>query len=413
MTVERLHYLFYIFLLSTPLFLAVLYVATPINSENKNIELIPVDDLLKSIDNSTSHTEIFTTNITVKPGNTLLGIFINAGLSQNNAIHIIKQVKKYIKPQLITAGQKIIITAYKQGNDLIPTAITIYENKFKALEIVREHSGKYTVAKKPIEFQKRIFKASGEIETNFFNDFNHYDIPNSIVTALVKLYGYEFDFQREIKHGTQFQIIFEKYYDHYGDFISAGDILFTSINTGTKSLSLYRYTTHSGITDYFDINGSSVQRALLKTPIDGARISSRFGKRKHPISGYSKMHKGIDFAAPIGTRIYAAGSGTIKEITTKGGYGKYIKIKHDNYYSTAYAHLSKFNNSLKVGSKVRQGDVIGFVGKTGTATGPHLHYEVIYKGSQIDPMTLKSKSKIHLTSEELKEFTQFIKKFSP
>ena len=224
------------------------------------------------------------------------------------------------------------------------------------------------------------------------------------MSEVIKAFSYDVDVQRDIQPGDLYGVVYERFEDEDGNLARTGDVLFASMTLSGKAIGIYRYTDRDGFTDYYDQDGHSLRKALLKTPIDGARISSGFGMRKHPILGYSKMHKGIDFAAPSGTPIYAAGNGTIVKIGRNGGYGNYVKIKHANGYATAYAHLSKFAKGLKNGSKVKQGDVIAYVGSTGRATGPHLHYEVMVSGSQVNPKDVKLPTGTTLTGKELALF---------
>jgi murein DD-endopeptidase MepM/ murein hydrolase activator NlpD len=222
----------------------------------------------------------------------------------------------------------------------------------------------------------------------------------------IRLFSFDIDFQRDIHPGDGFDILFERYVESEGESAYSGNVQFASLTVGGRTHRLYRFETEDGDVDYFDAKGESARKALLRTPIDGARLSSRFGMRKHPILGYSRMHPGVDFAAPTGTPIMAAGSGVIEFIGRNGGYGKYIRIRHNAEYSTAYAHLNGYATGMTRGKRVKQGDVIGYVGTTGLSTGPHLHYEVLLKGSQVNPMNLKLPSGIRLAGADLKRFQE-------
>jgi murein DD-endopeptidase MepM/ murein hydrolase activator NlpD len=218
------------------------------------------------------------------------------------------------------------------------------------------------------------------------------------------LFSFDLDFQRDIKSNTQVSISYQKInvdgkYDY-----SFGDIEYARINIKKNNLEYFKFITDDDFVDYFNREGKNVKKSILKTPLDGARLSSSFGMRKHPISGFNKMHKGIDFAAPKGTPIYAGGNGIIEVAGTNGGYGKYIRIRHNNEYKTAYAHLSSYKKGIGKGVRVNQGQVIGYVGSTGKSTGPHLHYEIIFKNKQINPLTLKLPSGKILKGGELKRF---------
>ena len=183
-----------------------------------------------------------------------------------------------------------------------------------------------------------------------------------------------------------------------------GDLLYAALSVGGQFLEGYRFVVAPGEVAYFDRSGRSLRKFLLRTPVDGARLSSRFGMRKHPILGYTRMHKGVDFAAPTGTPMYAAGDGKVVAAKRNGGYGRYIQIHHTNEYSTAYAHLSRFAKGMTPGRRVQQGQVIGFVGTTGRSTGPHLHYEVLRNGAQINPLQLKQPANQQLAGADLERF---------
>jgi murein DD-endopeptidase MepM/ murein hydrolase activator NlpD len=218
--------------------------------------------------------------------------------------------------------------------------------------------------------------------------------------------SYDVDFQRDIQPGDRFELMYERLYTEDGQLVRTGAILYANLILGGKSHAFYRYAPKGGEPDYFDQDGSSIKKALLRTPIDGARVSSLFGSRKNPVLGYTMMHRGIDFAAPTGTPIYAAGDGTIEMRGRNGAYGNYIRIRHNAEYETAYAHMSQFAPHLAHGSRVHQGQIIGYVGSTGRATGPHLHYEVLVRGEQINPVSVRMPSGVKLAGAELERFNK-------
>ena len=224
-----------------------------------------------------------------------------------------------------------------------------------------------------------------------------------IIIEFARIYGFEIDFQRDIRINDRFLILYEIYNDENEDFVKNGSILYASLSSRGKDINLYRFKTKKDY-GYFDVHGKSIEKALMKTPINGARLSSSYGMRKHPILGYNKMHRGTDFAAKTGTPIMASGTGKIQVAKWNGGYGKYIRIRHNSTYQTAYAHLSKFARGIKPGKKVKQGQIIGYVGSTGASTGPHLHYEVIVNGKKINSQKLKLPSGKILKGKERKKF---------
>ena len=228
-------------------------------------------------------------------------------------------------------------------------------------------------------------------------------VPANTIVEFARIYGFEVDFQRDIRKRDSFQIMYEVFKDDNGKIIETGDILYANLRLSGQNNSLYFFEYKNG-KGHFDKNGKSSQKALMKTPINGARLSSPFGMRKHPIDGFNKMHRGTDFAAPLGTPIMASGNGVIKKAGWCGGGGNCVVIKHNSTYQTVYAHMSKFANGIRSGVRVKQGQIIGFVGSTGKSTGPHLHYEVIVNGEKINSQTLKLPSGKILKGEERKIF---------
>ena len=229
-------------------------------------------------------------------------------------------------------------------------------------------------------------------------------IKPNIIIEFARLYGFQVDFQRDIWKNDSFQIIYEEFVDKDNKVIDTGEIIFANLNLQDSDLQLYKYEYEKNKIDYFDENGKSMRKTLMKTPINGARLSSSYGKRKHPILGYTKMHTGTDFAAPKGTPIMASGDGKVMKAGWCGGGGNCVKIKHNSTYQTVYAHMSKFGRGIKRGVKVKQGQIIGYVGSTGLSTGPHLHYEVIENGRKINSQKLKLPSGKILKGEERKRF---------
>jgi murein DD-endopeptidase MepM/ murein hydrolase activator NlpD len=208
------------------------------------------------------------------------------------------------------------------------------------------------------------------------------------MASVIRAFSYDVDFQRDIRPGDHFSVLFERFHTADGAVAYDGDIVSASLILSGREMEIHRFKARDGVTEYVNRDGKSVRRALLRTPVDGARLSSSFGMRRHPILGYSRMHKGTDFAAASGTPVFAAGTGVIEDAGYRGGYGNYIRIKHDTRISTAYAHLSRFSPVIQRGTRVQQGEVIGYVGTTGRSTGPHLHYEVMRDGHQVNPTSI-------------------------
>ncbi|MFM7702102.1 MAG: peptidoglycan DD-metalloendopeptidase family protein, partial [Alphaproteobacteria bacterium] len=288
--------------------------------------------------------------------------------------------------------KKIIIS-----NITIPSAID--EN----IVVTRKNDGGYDARELKVKLLKYNSRYFGVIKNGLFVDGVEAGISPNAMMNMINIYGYDVDFQRDIHSGDKFEMLVESFYDEDGKKVRDGNVLFSSLTLQNRKIEIYMHKISDKV-EYFDAKGNSVRKSLLRTPINGARVSSGFGMRRHPILGYSKMHKGVDFAASIGTPILAAGSGTIVYMARKGGYGNYVQIKHNGDYSTAYGHASRFNKKFKNGSKVKQGDVVAYVGNTGRSTGPHLHFELIYRGIQVNPAKVKATSGIKLVGKELVRF---------
>ncbi len=239
-----------------------------------------------------------------------------------------------------------------------------------------------------IQLEKNIIYKENIILQSLYGAATAENIPANIIIDFARIYGFQVDFQRDIRKKDKFQIMYEIFLNEKKEIIETGDILFANLELSGQDNSLY-YFDKEGSEGHYDKNGKSVKKALMKTPINGARLSSPFGMRKHPIDGFNKMHKGTDFAAPMGTPIMASGDGVIKKAGWCGGGGNCVKIRHNSTYQTVYAHMSKFARGIKTGVRVKQGQTIGYVGSTGKSTGPHLHYEVIVNGKKVNSQKLK------------------------
>ena len=254
-----------------------------------------------------------------------------------------------------------------------------------------------------IKLNKKILYKEDIILQSLYKSALNQKIPANIIINFAGIYGFQVDFQRDIRKKDKFQILYELYLNEKNEIVETGEILFANLKLSGQDNSLY-YFDHSGSEGHYDKNGKSVKKALMKTPINGARLSSPFGMRKHPIDGFNKMHRGTDFAAPMGTPIMASGDGVIKKAGWCGGGGNCVKIKHNSTYQTVYAHMSKFARGIKTGVRVKQGQTIGYVGSTGKSTGPHLHYEVIVNGKKVNSQKLKLPSGKILKGSERKLF---------
>ena len=303
----------------------------------------------------------------------------------------------------------------------------IFENQIISFQIDRKEPVKvveinFTISKTTnIIFKRDMLKdkfVATKIEKNLRKDFAYKEsviknslyssaikekIPPSLIVEFARIYGFQIDFQRDIWKNDMFQIIYENFFNDDNEAIETGNIIYANLILQGKEYPLYFFK-GDDINDYFDERGQSIKKTLMKTPINGARLSSSFGKRKHPILGFTKMHTGTDFAAPMGTPIMASGDGVVTKASWCGGGGNCVKIKHNSTYSTVYAHLSKFGRGIKKGTRVKQGQTIGYVGSTGMSTGPHLHYEVIENGRKVNSQKLKLPSGKTLRGDQRKDF---------
>lgn len=275
-------------------------------------------------------------------------------------------------------------------DDEVLTALSVNLDAGRRLMAKRMPSGDYQAMALESRLIAHPMTIRGSITTSLYQDAQVLGAEDQQVVDFAQVFAYDLDFQREVHPGDQFEMVFDVMTDERGNIIRRGDVLYAALNGKAVNKAFYRFTTpDEKITDYFQENGESSTKFLMKTPINGARLSSRFGKRRHPISGYTRLHKGTDFAAPTGTPIYAAGNGVVERANRYGGYGKYVRIRHQKGYKTAYAHMSRFARGVRSGRSVRQGQIIGYVGSTGASTGPHLHYEVYKNGKAVDAMRLK------------------------
>ena len=344
-------------------------------------------------------------NYEIKKGDTIQKILKKYKVQNNEIQTVINQYKKYSNPNNLLVGNKIDITieedVSKTKGSIVKFAIPI--TRSTTISITKNEENKIVSKKIITKLYKKKIIAENVIEKNLYSAAMEAKINPDAIIEFARIFGFEIDFQRDIRKNDYFKILYEKYFDENGQFIKSGQILFAFMSVNEREIVLYKFGTDKDY-GYFDVNGKSVEKALMKTPINGARLSSPFGMRKHPISGFNKMHQGTDFAAPIGTPIMASGSGTITRAKWCGGGGNCIKIKHNSTYETIYAHMKSFAKGMKVGKKVRQGQIIGYVGSTGISTGPHLHYEVVVNGKKVNSQTLKLPSGKVLKDEERKQF---------
>ena len=383
----------------------------------------PLDRMLAA-EHAAAKPAIETRTLTVDRGNTIVGMLQDAGVSNQDAAAVINAMKPVYSAKKIRSGQtfkatfgppnaapaasetpaaqpadadqndderRLLSLSFAPSNDRqITVRLTVPEGYF-AQDVERKLEARYQ-------------HAGGTIDTSLYLTAMQAGVPAGVVVEVIRMFSYAVDFQRDVHPGDEFEVFFNRYFTNEGAPAKAGDILAASMTLSGKKHLLYRFETQDGGAEYFDVNGQSAKSMLMKTPVDGARISSGFGARLHPILGFTRMHKGIDFAVPAGTPVMAAGNGTVIFAGPAGEYGNLVVINHGNNYATAYGHLSRFATGLRPGAHVSQGDVVAYSGMTGLATGPHLHYEIRVGNAQVNPATVKIATGRKLEGEELAAF---------
>jgi len=344
--------------------------------------------------------------LSVGRGDTLMAMLTGEGIDRRAAHNAISAMSKVFSPRKLKPGQELRVTllpsdAETQDSAFELVSLNLPESAVREVRVSRLDDGAFEAQAVDKPTVTRAVRAHGTIETSLYEAAIADGVPPRVLAQLIQVFSFDIDFQREVQKGDRFALLYDSVLAE-DQVVDNGDIQVAEMTVRGDRRRYYRFKDEHGFWDYFDAKGRSVRKALLRTPIDGARISSGFGKRKHPILGYTKMHRGTDFAAPTGTPIYAAGDGTIEVAGRNGAYGKYIRIRHNSTYKTAYAHLSRIK--IGKGKRVRQGQVIGYVGTTGRSTGPHLHYEVHLNGKQTNPLSVKLPTGKTLTGSQLAAF---------
>ncbi|MBO6472315.1 MAG: peptidoglycan DD-metalloendopeptidase family protein [Pelagibacteraceae bacterium] len=340
----------------------------------------------------------------IKKGENLTNIFKGYNIDEKDITKANSKLKKFIKPNKLKMGIILDLVIKKNISGTINLIkLNLPTSKSINVSLDRDINDKFIAKKKITQLFTKLSFSEGIIEKSLYSSAIKNNVDPNIILEFARLYGFEIDFQRDIRKNDAFQILYETFTDEDGEWYSNGKIIYAYMTIQNRELALYKYEADK-LFGYFDINGKSMEKALMKTPINGARLSSSFGLRKHPILGFNKKHLGTDFAAPPGTPIMASGTGTIVKAQWCGGGGNCIKIKHNSTYSTVYAHLMKFASGIKSKTKVKQGQIIGYVGSTGLSTGPHLHYEVIVNGKKINSQKLNLPSGKILKGEDRKKF---------
>jgi murein DD-endopeptidase MepM/ murein hydrolase activator NlpD len=379
----------------------------------------PVDRFLSQPAVVPSNVE--TRTLRIKNGETITEVLQDAGVSREDATAVVEAMQPHYSPRNIRSGQ-IFEATFGQDPEVANTHPIPYaaaaddadDHRLLSLSfspsIESQINLKLTVPYGYMgemvqrRFEERYQRAAAKIDSSLYLAAMQAGIPAEVVVDLIRMYSYDVDFQRDVQPGDEFEVAFNRFYTEDGRPAKTGTILAASMTLSGRKQALYRFDTDNGDQEYFDGDGRSARSMLMRTPVDGARISSSFGRRRHPILGYNRMHKGIDFAVPRGTPVMAAGGGVVTQAGYAAGFGNLVVISHTNGYSTAYGHLSRFAQGVTRGARVRQGQIVAYSGSTGLSTGPHLHYEVRLNGGQVNPRNMRNTNGRTLAGEERQRF---------
>jgi len=346
----------------------------------------------------------------LRRGSNLMQAMVAQGADRQEAHNAVKAVSKIFDVRRVREGTSIDLVFEKTIDPSKPQIldkVVIAAAVDRKVIAQRAADGSFSAENEFADLNVAAVRAGGKISDSLYVSARRAGLPNSVIVEAIRVFSYDVDFQREVRNGDSFEVFFERYHDESGRPVKEGNILYASMTLSGKRMDLYRHApSDTKRTEYFDSNGQTARKALMRTPIDGARLTSGYGKRRHPILGYRKMHRGLDFGARRGTPIMAAGDGVIEKLGRNGGYGKYIRIRHNGTYSTAYAHMNGYRKGLRRGKRVKQGQIIGYVGSTGRSTGPHLHYEVLKNGRQMNPHKVKMPTGRKLKGKMLTEFEE-------
>lgn len=363
------------------------------------------------LETDSSSPDVSEEKLDVLHGETITQILAGRGITIRQCNAAVEALSEQFSPKDLQVGQQLFIRIKTNKDSTIELLrLMIRPSIEREVVVSLKEDGGYQAAlvEKKLAYETK--RSHGIISSSLYADASKAGIPAQVICELTQGLSYSIHLQKDIQQHDPFEVIYENAVDKETGLQKPGRLVYAAIGVHGEPHEIFSFTTLDGRTDLYDSRGESVRRALLMTPVVAAKLSSPYGMRRHPIQGYSKMHKGVDFAAPRGTAVMAAGDGTITFAGRRGGYGNYVMINHHNGYNTVYAHLSKFGRAIKKGTRIQQGQIIGFVGSTGNSTGPHLHHEVIYQGRHVDPQKVRQPAKTKLTSQELKNFLKFKQK---
>ncbi len=353
-----------------------------------------------------SQPKLLHTSVTVAGGDTLFAILAGAGIESREAEELVASLSSAFSPSDLQAGQQVDLVLRTDAQSGIPQLLTlrIGVDATKEIEAARAAPGGYSVRVVPEQLEPKPVLIRGSITSSLYDSASSAGLPLPVLMEMIRAFSFDVDFQRQVRQGDRYEVLYQRVFDKRGKYVGDGPVDFAALELAQSTLKIYRYTTTKGLTDYFNEKGQSVRKTLIRTPIEGAWISSGYGRRAHPIFGFSEFHPALDFAAPLGTPIMAAGDGAVVVAGYSSEYGNFVKLRHRNGYATLYAHMGAFARGIRAGAAVTQGQTIGYVGLTGVTTGPHLHYEVTYRGEHVNPATVVSPPGPVLAGDELERF---------
>jgi murein DD-endopeptidase MepM/ murein hydrolase activator NlpD len=356
-------------------------------SKDQELEnnLITVKDFLFNQFNSGA-TKV---ELKARNGDSIQRILYDQKISPTEVSNVLNALRREYNVGTLRNDQKVYLVVKREKNGNFVSRLTVNIDNITTVHVFLNKDNVYETKRVTKILTKKNHLIETTIDRGIYRTAKQSGIENSVVAQFARLYGFEVDFQRDLKKNDKIKIFYERYLDDDGVSQKTGNIIYSEISNVEKNIILYRYEYPNGSIAYFTPEGKSIEKSLMRTPINGAKLSSRYGFRIHPIIGYNQMHQGTDFAAPIGTPVMASGAGTVEYSGWKGGYGKFISIRHSPVYQTNYAHLQDYAKGMRRGTKVQQGQVIGYLGSTGSSTGPHLHYEVVVNGRKENSQTLK------------------------
>lgn len=324
----------------------------------------------------------------VSAGDTLLGLILPAVTASQDAHEAVAALETAFDPRDLQIGQEITLVLEHQGHETALTGLEIMPDVDRVVVVSRTEDPGFAAEVIANDLDTRRIAVGGRITESLAADAERAGVPYAVLHPLIRIFAHRLDLQRDLQPGDRFEIVFERDHHEDGRVARLGEVVYGRIVSEDHDVPIYRFQSADGLVDYYDADGVSIRRALLRTPLVNARMSSGYGMRRHPILGYTRMHRGVDFASPSGTPIVAAGNGVVEIAGWRGGYGNYIRLRHNRRLGTAYAHMSRLADGIRPGARVRQGQVIGYVGSTGLSTGPHLHYEVMVDGAQVNPLSV-------------------------